>query len=57
MKPKFCQYCGAPLDEGCECLRYLAEYEAELIEELENSPEAQLGYRQQDLIDMYRRER
>lgn len=57
MKPKFCQYCGAPLDEGCECLIYLAEYEAELIEELENSPEAQLGYRQQDLIDMYRRER
>ena len=56
MKPKFCQYCGKPLDEGCECLRDLAEYEAELIEELENRPETQLGYRQQDLIDMYRRE-
>lgn len=56
MKPKFCQYCGTPLDEGCECLRDLAEYEAELIEELENRPETQLGYHQQDLIDMYRRE-
>ena len=56
MKPKYCQYCGAPLDKGCECLRELAEYEAELIEELENRPETQLGYRQQDLIDMYRRE-
>ena len=55
MKPKFCQYCGIPLDEGCEC-RWIAEYEAELIEELENRPETQLGYRQQDSIDMYRRE-
>ena len=56
MRAKYCQYCGTPLDEGCECLRELAEYEAELIEELENRPETQLGYRQQDLIDMYRRE-
>jgi hypothetical protein len=57
MEPKYCQYCGAPLDEGCKCLIYLAEYEAELLEELENSPEAQLGYIQQDLIDSYRFER
>lgn len=57
MKPKYCQYCGAPLDEGCECLRELAEYEADLLEELENRPETQLGYKQQDLIDSYRFER
>ena len=57
MKPKYCQYCGAPLDEGCECLLELAEYEADLLEELENRPETQLGYRQQDLIDSYRFER
>jgi hypothetical protein len=28
-----------------------------LLEELENRPETQLGYRQQDLIDSYRFER
>ena len=57
MITKYCQYCGAPLDEGCECLRELAEYEADLLEELENRPETQLGYSQQDLIDSYRFER
>ena len=57
MMAKYCKYCGTPLVEGCECLRELAEYEANIIEELENSPEAQLGYRQQDLIDYHRFER
>lgn len=52
-----CQYCGTPLVEGCECLRELAEYEANIIEELENSLETQFGYRQQDLIDYHRFER
>ena len=56
MKPQFCQYCGEPLENRCSCLRDLAEAEADLVEELENRPETQEGYRQQDLIDMYRRE-
>ena len=52
---RFCLYCGAPLSEGCDCARELAEYEAERTEELE---ERQLAYAwQQDLIDLYRFER
>lgn len=52
---RFCPYCGAPLFEGCTCEREAAEYEAELIEELE---ERQLRSAwQQDLIDLYRFER
>lgn len=41
MRAKYCQYCRTPLDEGCECLCELAEYEADMIEELENRPEKQ----------------
>lgn len=52
---RFCPYCGAPLSDWCDCERELAEYEADLLEELE---ERQLAYAwQQDIIDMYRRER
>lgn len=52
---KFCPYCGAPLSEGCDCARELAEAEQEFIEELE---ERQLAYAwQQDLIDLHRFER
>jgi len=48
---RFCPYCGALLSDGCE--RELAEYEADLIDELE---ERQLATAwQQDLIDLYRR--
>lgn len=57
MRPKFCEYCGTSLDEGCNCARELAEYQAEFLEELENRPETQLGYMQQDLIDLYKFER
>lgn len=53
----FCPYCGQPLSEGCRCAIEAAEYEAELIEELENRPETTDGWRQQDLIDLRRRER
>ena len=52
---RFCPYCGALLTDGCECARELAEYEEELIAELE---ERQLATAwQQDLIDMRRFER
>lgn len=56
MKPKYCEYCGQLLSEGCECHREVAEYEANLVDELENRPETQYGWYQQDLIDMRRRE-
>lgn len=52
---RFCPYCGQPLSEGCDCEREAAEYEARIIEELE---ERQLMTAwQQDVIDMYRFER
>ena len=56
MKRKFCEYCGELLENKCDCLYELSLYEEELIDELENRPETQLGWRQQDLIDMRRRE-
>lgn len=56
---RFCPYCGAPLSDGCDCERErereLAEYEAGLIDELEERQLANAW--QQDLIDLYRRER
>lgn len=55
MLKRFCPYCGQPLSEGCDCARDAAEYEAELLEELEEQSLATAW--QQDVIDMYRRER
>lgn len=55
MKKQYCPYCGKHLSEHCDCEREAAEYEAELIEELE---ERQLKTAwQQDLIDLHRFER
>lgn len=52
---RFCPYCGTLLTDGCGCARELAEYEADMVEELE---ERQLRTAwQQDLIDLYRFER
>lgn len=56
MKAMYCQYCGSPLEDRCNCLRELAEYEEDLIEELESRPETQYGWIQQDLIDLHRME-
>jgi hypothetical protein len=56
MKKKFCEYCGTPVEEGCDCLRELAEEREQFIEDYENSPETQYGWAQQDLIDLRRRE-
>lgn len=47
---RFCPYCGAPLSDGCDCERELAEYEAGLIDELEERQLANAW--QQDLIDL-----
>lgn len=57
MKKLYCPYCGELLENGCECERYAAEEAAQLIEDYENDPIVQEGWRQQDIIDMYRRER
>ena len=57
MKPKYCQYCGIPLEENCECGRIAAEEYEQFLEAYENNPEVQYGWHQQDIIDMYRRER
>lgn len=51
----FCPYCGAHVTEGCTCESDRAEYERELIKELEWR-QAHFEW-QQDLIDMYRYER
>jgi hypothetical protein len=51
MEPMFCQYCGEPLSDGCDCLGELAEYEAQLIEDYENDPMTQYGWHMQDVIE------
>jgi hypothetical protein len=51
-RKQFCAYCGEKLSEGCDCEPELFD-----IEEYENSPETHAGWHQQDIIDMYRRER
>ena len=49
---RFCPYCGVPYSKGCDCEREIAEYNAAMVEELE---ERQLAYAwQQDLIDLRR---
>jgi len=51
MEPKYCEYCGELLSNRCDCKRLQAEYAADLLEELENRPDTQYGWYQQDLID------
>lgn len=57
VKPRFCQYCGEPLENECECWRVAAEEEALWLEEYESRSEVQEGWRQQDMIDLWRFER
>lgn len=57
LKPQYCQYCGRRLDERCGCLREIAEYQEEMIDELENRQETLFGWCQQDLIDQHKFER
>lgn len=57
MKKAYCPYCGEPIENGCECERLAAEEMEQMIEIYENDPMVHEGWAQQDLIDMYRRER
>lgn len=57
MKKLYCPYCGDLIESGCECERYAAEEMEERIKDYENSPLIHEGWHQQDIIDMYRRER
>ena len=57
MKKQFCEYCGKPLSEGCDCARYAQEEQERYIDEYESRPDVCYGWHQQDLIDMRRRER
>lgn len=56
MKKKYCEYCGQLLTENCGCAREIAEAHERFLEDYENDPEVQAGWRNQDLIDMRRRE-
>ena len=53
----FCEYCGKPLVEGCDCQRIIEEERLQFIEDYENDPMVQYGWHQQDIIDMRRMER
>lgn len=57
MKKMYCQYCGSLLTENCECERIAQEEHERFLEDYYNDPMVQEGWRQQDIIDMYRRER
>jgi hypothetical protein len=56
MCKKYCEYCGLPLADGCDCLVELAEYLEDRINELEERPETQLGWIQEDMIYLHRTE-
>lgn len=57
MEAKYCQYCGTDLEEGCSCLRELAEAEEEFFDSYLDDPYVRQGAIQQDIIDMVRMER
>lgn len=57
MKKQYCEYCGTHVDEGCDCLRELAEMKLQFIVDYENDPMVQFGWAQQDAIDRWRMER
>lgn len=57
MEKRYCAYCGAPLEDGCECEREAARAREDFIDEYESRPDVNYGWAQQDLIDMYRFER
>ena len=56
MKEKYCAFCGSPLEDRCNCLREMAEAEAQFIEDYNNSPETMAGWANEDLIYNSRRE-
>lgn len=56
MRKRFCEYCGDLLENKCDCPRELEEAREQRIRDYEDRPETQHGWRQQDLIEMHRRE-
>lgn len=56
MKKQYCPYCGFPLTENCDCERMVSEEYEQFLENYENDPEVQAGWRNEDLIWMSRRE-
>lgn len=57
MKKQYCPYCGLPLSEDCGCERAAAEAAERFLDDYYNDPIVNEGWAQQDIIDMYRRER
>jgi hypothetical protein len=56
MKKLYCEYCGRPIAEGCNCLEAAEEEHKRFLEEYESDPLVTYGWYQQDVIDMYRGE-
>lgn len=57
MKKLYCEYCGKPLEEGCDCERQAQEESERFIDEYESRPDVAYGWYQQDMIDLRRMER
>lgn len=53
----FCEYCDVPLSDGYECRAIAGQEHEAFIRNYEDSPLVHDGWRQQDIIDMYRREK
>lgn len=56
MKKLYCQYCGEPLEDKCDCEREAAESRDQFIEDYNNNPLVQAGWCNEDLIFNSRRE-
>ena len=52
MKALYCQYCGALLDDNCDCEREIAEEREQRMQDYYDSPETQAGWANQDLIEL-----
>lgn len=50
MKPRYCQYCGQPLEDRCGCEREVAEAEEQACQDYYDDPEVQMGWRNEDAI-------
>lgn len=57
MRKLFCEYCGTELEDGCDCLHQLGQEIKDFHEDYDNRLDILEGQKQQDIIDMYRRER
>ncbi len=57
MRKAFCEYCGQPIENDCDCWIQAQEDYERFIEDYENDPVTCAGWAQQDVIDLYRMER